>query len=278
MNTIIFVIVLISGYLYVNTAISSKYIFKRSAGWDAYFYVAVWGVCFTVAAWLFCSILSLFGVFRYLYNILLSNGYIDSETINRMFPLSLSDKLKIADIKFAVFGLVSLLLAFLVGHLQKWRVNRDEDKKIKALARAVNNDPLESMLIEASIRSFPVILTLSSRKIYVGLIICPNFEHGKTEYFQILPLLSGYRDKNDLTVTITTNYRRHYIDSGIASGIGDTQLSLSDFRTLIPKEEVEGISFFDANTYSKFKEKEQNDKNKCTSLTESFMPKEEKTN
>ncbi|SPZ03447.1 Uncharacterised protein [Proteus mirabilis] len=81
--------------------------------------MAVWGVCFTVAAWLFCSILSLFGVFRYLYNILLSNGYIDSETINRMFPLSLSDKLKFADIKFAVFGLVSLLLAFLVGHLQK---------------------------------------------------------------------------------------------------------------------------------------------------------------
>lgn len=275
MNTIIFVIVLISGYLYVNTAISSKYIFKRSAGWDAYFYVAVWGVCFTVVAWGICSILSLLGVFRYLYNLLLLNEYIDSETINRMFPLSTSDKLKFADLKFALFGLVSLLLAFLVGHFQKWRVNRDEDKKIKSLARAVNNDPLESMLIEASIRSFPVILTLSSRKIYVGLINCPQFEHGKAEYLQLLPLLSGYRNKDDLTVTITTNYRRHYIDSGIASGIGDAQLSLSDFRTLIPKEEVEGISFFDANTYSKFKEKEQSDKSKCTSLTESFMPKNE---
>ncbi|MGO2335542.1 hypothetical protein [Providencia sp.] len=274
MNTIIFVIVLISGYLYVNTAISSKYIFKRSAGWDAYFFVAVWGVCFTVVAWLLCSALSLFGTFRYLYNILLSNGYIDSETINRMFPLSLSDKLKFADLKFAIFGLVSLFLAFSAGYLQRWWVNRDEDRMIDALARAVNNDPLESMLIEASVRSFPVILTLSSRKIYVGLISCPKFEHGKAEYLQLLPLLSGYRDKDDLTVTITTNYRRHYIDSGIANGLGDTQLSLSDFRTLIPKEEVEGISFFDANTYSNFKEKEQSDKNKCTSLTESFMPKD----
>ncbi|MBS6210188.1 MAG: hypothetical protein KH812_08865 [Proteus hauseri] len=278
MNTIIFVIVLISGYLYVNTSVSSKYKFKRSVGWDAYFYVAVWGVCFTVIAWLICSALSLLGVFRYIYNILLSHDYIDSETINRVFPLSLSNKLNFADIKFAIFGLVSLFLAFSVGYFQRHWVNRNDDRVIDALAKAVNNDPLESMLIEASVRSFPVILTLSSRKIYVGFINCPRFEHGKAEYLQLLPLLSGYRDKEDLTVTITTNYRRHYLDSGIANGMSDTRLSLSDFRTLIPKDEIEGISFFDPNTYSKFKEKEQNDKNECTSLTESFMPKEEKTN
>ncbi|EMH1211677.1 TPA: hypothetical protein ACIC9P_003068 [Morganella morganii] len=272
MNTIIFAVVLLSGYLYVNSAVSSRYKFKRSTGWDAYFYVAVWGVIFTIASWFLCSALSLLGFFRYLYNILLSKEIITQETLNRVFPLSLSDTLKFSDLKFAIFCVVSLLISFAFGQYKKWSINKNEDKKIDALVNAVHNDPFESMLIEASVRSFPVIVTLSSRKIYVGLIICPKFEHGKTEYIQLLPLLSGYRNQDDLTVSITTNYRQHYIDNGIASDIG-VGLSISDFRTLVPKEEVEGVSFFDVNTYTKFKAKELSDKEKCTSLDNSFIPK-----
>ncbi|WP_337234222.1 hypothetical protein [Proteus terrae] len=290
MNTIVLAIALISGYVYVINAVSERYKFKRSEGWDAYFYIAIWGVFFTIIAWVICSILSIFDVLRLAYNFLISIGVIDNETINRIFPLSQISKptgsaqsiseiekqayyLKLADIKFALFGVVSILLSWVAGKLVKFYINSNNNRRIEALVKVVHNDPFESLLIEAEVRRFPVIITLDSRKVYVGMVSCPQFEHGKIEFIEILPLLSGYRDKDELTVIITTNYKKHYIESGIINGLGDSQLTLDDFRTLIPKNDIEGISFFDTTTYSKFKDDEKKDKEECSSLKENFMPK-----
>ncbi|MDM9282885.1 hypothetical protein QU814_06740 [Providencia rettgeri] len=293
MNTLILAIALISGYVYVINAVSERYKFKRSEGWDAYFYIAVWGVFFTVVAWVLCSILSVFDVLRVMYNYLLSKGIIDGETINRVFPLSQVSKpmgsvqaisdidryaynSKLADIKFALFGVVSIVLSWSVGKIVKWYVNLTGKRRIEALVKVVHNDPFESLLIEAEVRQFPVIITLGSRKVYVGLVSCPRFEHGKIEYVEILPLLSGYREKDELTVKITTNYKKHYIDNQISSGLGDSRLSLDDFRTLLPKSDIEVISFFDTSTYSRFKKDEETDKEECNSLNPNFLPDKNK--
>ncbi|EKM8119070.1 hypothetical protein PVO54_001741 [Enterobacter hormaechei] len=272
MNTIILAIALISGYLYVTRSVSARYIFKRSEGWDAYFYVAAWGVLFTLVSWMLCSLLSVSGLFRWAYNFLLLHDFIDSNSIKRVFPLSPAEQFKFADFKFAFFGVASMCLAWAFGHFMRWYVCSNEDRRIEALVKAVHHDPLESLLIEAAVRKFPVIITLSSRKFYVGIVDCPKFEHGKADYLQLLPLLSGYRDKDTLTITVTTNYKRHYIDSGIVGGLDSGPVSLADFRTLVPKSEIEGISFFDTNTYSQFKAKEEDDRSGSTTLSPTFMP------
>ncbi len=62
----------------------------------------------------------------------------------------------------------------------------------------------------------------------------------------------------DLTISITTNYYQHYLDSGVIGGM--SRLNIQDFRVLIPKDEVETISFFDTYTYNKIKEDEERDK------------------
>lgn len=278
MNTIILAIALISGYLYVTRSLSSRYIFKRSEGWDAYFYVAAWGVLFTVIAWIGCSVLSVLGLFRWAYNLLLSHGLINKDAISRVFPLSPADQFKFGDFKFAFFGVSSMFIAWVTGKWTQWRVSGNGDRRIEALVKAVHHDPLESLLIEAAVRKFPVIITLSSRKFYVGIVDCPMFEHGKADYLQLLPLLSGYRDKDDLTINVTTNYKRHYIDSGIVGGDLGGPVTLADFRTLIPKDEVEGISFFDTDTYSKFKEKEDDDKRDSGALSNTFLPSKRAAN
>lgn len=71
-------------------------------------------------------------------------------------------------------------------------------------------------------------------------------------------MLSGYRDKDDLTINITTNYHQHYLESGVISGM--SRLNISDFRVLMPKDEIETISFFDTETYEKFKRDEERDR------------------
>ncbi|AIK16080.1 hypothetical protein GZ59_43930 [Pectobacterium atrosepticum] len=260
MNTLVLALALISGYLYVVSSVSARYIFKRSEGWSAYFYVAAWGVVFTVCAWIFCSALSVLGAFRWLYNLLLFNEFFDKDSLNKVFPLSPATEFKFTDFKFALFCISSMLLAFGSGRMMRWYTCKNANRRIEALIKAVHSDPYESMLIEAAVRKFPVIITLSTRKFYVGIVSCPEFEHGRAEYLQLLPLLSGYRDKDDLTITVTTNYRRHYIDNGIGGGFDDGRLSLDDFRVLVPKDTIEGISFFDTATYVKLKEKEQSDK------------------
>ncbi|WP_244665003.1 hypothetical protein [Candidatus Symbiopectobacterium sp. 'North America'] len=88
--------------------------------------------------------------------------------------------------------------------------------------------------------------------------------NGSSEHLAILPMLSGYRDKDTLTITITTNYHQHYLESGVISGL--SRLNINNFRVLIPKDEIETISFFDTDTYNKFKENEERDRKTCQKI------------
>ncbi|OCA54222.1 hypothetical protein [Photorhabdus namnaonensis] len=269
MNTILIAIILISGYIYVNLSLSTRYKYKRSEGWDAYFFVATWGVVFVFGAWFLCSLLSAAGLFRWLINSML---HWKADVFQQFFPISFEkDSNHLKELKVTVWGLVSIGLASLFGYLSKRKTEKG-DRRFDALARAVGNNPVENMLMEASVRQFPVIVTLSSRKFYVGIVSCPAFEHGDCHHIELLPLWSGYRDKDTLTINITTNYRRHYIEAGINDGsIGG--LALSDFRTLIDKSVIESISFFDPHTYSIFKQHEEYDKQACKSLDHNFQPR-----
>lgn len=269
MNTILLVVILISGYIYVTRSLSARYIFKRSTGWDAYFFVAAWGTLFVTLSWLFCSMLSVTGFFRWSVNATISLLNLKPDFFQRVFPISADDSARYKDLKFALWGVLSLVMAWVCGQLRKWWVGKG-NRRIDALVKAVGDNALENMLMEASVTQFPIIVTLKSRKFYVGFIHCPAFEHGTSEFLELLPLLSGYRDKDDLTIHVTTNYKRHYIDNGILGGIAN--LELSDFRTLIPKGEIEGLSFFDTDTYSKFKEKEEKDRLESNALSDNFMP------
>ncbi len=257
MNTILLVVILISGYIYVNRSLSDRYQFKRSTGWDAYFFVAAWGTLFVTISWAICSVLSIVGFLRWSVNGATDLFGLDANIVNRVFPLSGEDSSRLRDLKFALCGLLSLSMAYGVGSLKKlWFKN--ENRRIDALVKAVGDNALENLLMEASATQIPIITTLKSRKFYAGFVYCPAFEHGTFDYLEMLPLLSGYRDKDDLTINITTNYHEHYESSGITKG--KSELSLSDFRVVLPKAEIEGISFFDLDTYSAFKEAEDEKK------------------
>ncbi|MFV9064947.1 hypothetical protein ABQ366_04455 [Serratia fonticola] len=256
MNTLLLVVILISGYVYVIRSLSARYQFKRSTGWDAYFLVAAWGTFFVTASWAICSLLSITGFLRWGVNGVIELFGADSNVISRIFPLTVEDSTRFRDLKFALCGLLSLVMAYTAGGLKKlWLKN--SNRRIDALVKAVGENALENMLMEASATQMPIIATLKSRKFYVGFVYCPAFEHGTFDYLELLPLLSGYRDKDKLTISITTKYNEHYEKSGILKG--NSELSLSDFRVLIPKAEIENISFFDFDTYSAFKSEEDNE-------------------
>ena len=259
MATLLLAVILVSGFIYVNLSLSTRYRYKRSNGWDAYFFVAAWGIVFFLLGGFFTFILNVSGGFRWLANAL----NLTPDSFNGMLSSSKDKLQRINEIKQIAWVMISIVLAAISGFGNKLRTSRG-DRRWDALAKAVGNNAFESLLMEASARQFPIIATLSSRKIYVGLVTCPALENGLSEHLELLPMLSGYRDKDELTISITTNYHQHYLDSGVISGM--SRLNIEDFRVLIPKDEVETISFFDTATYNKFKENEARDRKNCRKI------------
>ncbi|TDS93426.1 hypothetical protein [Erwinia rhapontici] len=262
MNTLILAIVLLSGYVYVINSSISRYKFKRAEGWGAYFYVAMWGAWFTIASWLMCSLLSILGFFRWAFSWFISHDVFDKEMVERLFPLAPSATFKFVDLKFALFGVVAILLALLwakVGLPILKRLRRGEHYKLLELEAVVKDHPHEMMLMIASVTKQPVLVTMGSRKFYVGIVVERRFDDGQTDYLSLVPLLSGYRDKDRLTTTVTTNYQTHYEESGILNGSGESRLTLDDFKVLISFDEIDTISYFDSVAYSRFKEREEKD-------------------
>lgn len=247
MGTLQLAVTLFCGYIFVINSIRHKYNFKRTAGWDAYFYIAIYGLIFSCIGWFICSCLSAAGFFRWAERELVSIG-----TLRRLFPvLSDSELISLKELKMLIWSSCSILIAIICAIYQKWRLS-DETRRIQVLSKVAGHNAIESLLLDASVSQFPVITTLKSRKVYVGIIICPQLESGYCEFLALIPLLSGYRDKENLKVNFSVNYQSLYLQQGISNGTNCSKLSLEDFITLIPKQEIDNISFFDLSTYQQF--------------------------
>lgn len=72
------------------------------------------------------------------------------------------------------------------------------------------DNPLDNLLLDSFQNCKDIMLHMSDKKVYIGFIMTlsePNEEDSIAQEIAIFPLKSGYRDKDNLTVTITTNYK-----------------------------------------------------------------------
>ena len=247
MGSLQLAVILICGYIFVTNSVGHKYNFKRTAGWDAYLYIAIYGVIFSFLSWLVCSGLSLAGFFRWAERELVSIS-----TLRRFFPvLSGAEDKGLNDLKMLIWSACAVIMALLSALFQRWRL-AEEARRIRVLSKVASCYALDTLLIDAFVSQFPVIVTSKSRKVYVGIVFSPQLENGHCEFLTILPLLSGYRDKENLKVNFSVNYQSLYLNQGISTGVNCSKLRLEDFITLVPKQEIDNVSFFDLATYEQF--------------------------
>ncbi|EGO7252983.1 hypothetical protein IU821_004699 [Salmonella enterica] len=246
MTAFIVLMVLVSGYLFSVNALPVRYCLKRSEGWGAYFFVAAWGVMFFAVGWVVCSVMSYLGYFSVIaHDIGISRG-----TIKTLVPLSGGGNNSTDDLRTGVWVVFSLAMSWCSGLLMKGWYGKGI-RKYKAIADAARNNPFEMMAIESAAMLTPLMVTMKSQKIYVGWAASPSLEYGRIEYLSVIPLLSGFRNKNTLEVKFTTNYRRHYREYGVVDNV--SRMRLDDFRVIIPASEIHNMSFFDFDAYLKFK-------------------------
>ncbi|WP_244175700.1 hypothetical protein [Xenorhabdus vietnamensis] len=145
--------------------------------------------------------------------------------------------------------------------------NNDLEKRIEYFREIAKDSSIEGVLLESVDRideGLLILVTLKSRKVYVGMLDIARFEGMDTNTLVLIPFMSGYRDKDTLTFVIDHDYAEHYRKEGIT--LTSEPLSVYQFRHVLPFEQIESFSLFDFNTYEKFqvakKEKQVQKENK----------------
>lgn len=101
---------------------------------------------------------------------------------------------------------------------------------------------LEEFLLITSARNLPVMLTLASKKVYVGFSLEANASRGKRDWVRIEPLVSGYRN-NDQEFVDTTDY------SWLHASDSQQRFRREDFDIIVPASEIVSAHAFDLNIY-----------------------------
>jgi hypothetical protein len=93
-----------------------------------------------------------------------------------------------------------------------------------------------------------IAITLASRKWYVGYLVENVSLEPRETHFQILPIWSGYRDKDTLDAVRVIDYRDVY--SAFSSDPGNKKADLSIFSLAIPMSQVQDARYFDVGVYA----------------------------
>ncbi len=105
---------------------------------------------------------------------------------------------------------ISSLIIKSWSHLSLWRRFGTWDAKIFVIGEILEDSPLDYLLFKLSLeKDKQVMLTMDDRKVYVGKVINlgePSETSGMDQDISIIPLMSGYRNKDTLEVEFTTDY------------------------------------------------------------------------
>ena len=114
---------------------------------------------------------------------------------------------------FLELSVLSFIGAFILkawGHTTLFIRFRTWQTKVFVIGGLLEDSPLDHLLFRLSLNKDKyVMLTMSDRKVYVGKVISlgePSATNGMDKDISIIPLMSGYRDKDKLTVEFVTRY------------------------------------------------------------------------
>lgn len=251
MSAALIVVVLVCGYMYINSHIPSKHQFKKSTGWQSYFQVAMKGAYYVSISFILLLVLWLALVLVMLvFNIPL---FFNEKPEYFTFAYDL------LQVKFVGLGLPFVLLVIIAAALS-FIESKNEEKKLTdpeqrdmIFKEIAQSNPIEGIILESftSNQNLLVSITLQSRKVYIGMPQELRLEHLNTDVIVLIPFLSGYRDKDTLSFIEEVNYADHYKECGI--GFDTQPLSLQQYRHVIPRDQIESVSLFNAHSYQKFK-------------------------
>lgn len=142
------------------------------------------------------------------------------------------------------------ILSVLLGFILPWLINPLFNKERIVQKVAMESGDFSELLIADSIENQQLVeLSLRSGKSYIGLVLISGIERSGEADVVIVPMASGYRNKETQELEITTYYAP-VIDRALDS-LG---LAYRDFRVVIPMTEIVSARLFFPEAYELFQE------------------------
>ncbi|AEF47173.1 hypothetical protein SerAS12_4075 [Serratia sp. AS12] len=122
--------------------------------------------------------------------------------------------------------------------------------KLRVLRMTVNHGTFDAMLLDAMEETpkRPVLISLSSRKVYIGIVNGldePTENEKPNQYISLFPIMSGYRDSSTLSIEFTNNYPSEFKTKSALSTRTMKKKQINDMDLIISSEEISSISWFD---------------------------------
>jgi hypothetical protein len=229
---------LASGYTSLKLSHITKYRIIKYSGQELFFSSAVVGMAIFLLGYVTCKLITKICTPLFIWY---SSFYADTS------------------IMYAVSGwIISFPLIFLfVNNIFK------NDYSITKYIEE-QNDGLERILKISELYAKPILVTLSSGKIYIGLVSQSFFSPIENKSFTILPLFSGYRDSQTQELQIMNKY----IDYITQFTDIEDENEINNFIIALPIDAIVSASIFNFDVYKEFNSENVNDSDDFMSITE----------
>ena len=225
----LFLIPVVSGYWFLTHLYLTRYSALRDSGYHVFFRAVIAGVMLAFMAHLIIFVLNpCFPKLSALWNIFI--------------PISYSGT-----------AMLTFLLAFVLPCIG----NQLYDKEEAARRTAMDSGDLIELLIAESIEEQRLVeLSLRSRKSYIGFALESGITRQGESDISLIPIASGYRNKDTHELEITTNYAPVVRES--LERMSD--LEFNDFRIVLPMAEIISARVFHPEAYGRFRRENTQEK------------------
>ena len=126
--------------------------------------------------------------------------------------------------------------------------------KAEERVAAKYGDLVELLIAEAIKRTELMEVSLRTGKSYIGFVIGNTISRWPEADLALLPVASGYRNKDTQELEITTDYATALHAHSLANASGLLRDDPNDFRIVIPRSEIVSARLFDPELHQKFQE------------------------
>ncbi|UQY44307.1 hypothetical protein M1E08_20170 [Erwinia sp. PK3-005] len=240
MGTAIFMVLMVCGYWYSSRDLSTRFKFKRTFGWDVYFLVALYGCIFVIQGVIATAIIWL---------LLLAISAVMNELPQYFGPGHHHYHIEFMNWSFlGIQAPVVIMLTFAVLFCL-YRSNWAGSARLDGRGRRelynslTRTNGVEHLLYQCMEGGELAWITLTSHRIYIGMIMSSSFDSVDANNVVVIPMLSGYRDSKTLDLVVEHNYSAWYAKHDI--GLTTEPQSALDFRKVILLDQIESLSLFD---------------------------------
>lgn len=221
-NYIFILVTLASGYLCLKSLHFTKYRLTRYTGQELFFSSAVAGLIIFLVGFSMDNILQI----RYGKEVAILTRLFDD-----------------VGIFYAAVGLLTALpLIFVANQLYS------RDRSISKFIEEQNNG-IERLLQTSQKYLKPLIITLNTGKVYIGIVI--QFSPVENRSFSVMPLYSGYRDQSNQDLIITNEYVEL-----INKYKNDDPEMMNDLMGAFPMDSIVSVSVFNDEIYQELNTQE----------------------